>query len=253
MKKLLLTGSKGYVGTNLMPFLKNYQVTEFDSFRSQGKWLDEFAEIADDFDVIVHAGALMQAGYDKPDLFWWNYETTCKLVDAYPDKHFIFFSSSMAVSPVNFYGWSKRCASDYVMVHSEMPCVVRPFTIYGNEENKIGRLSIVEQLVRGELPYIFHPCYRDFIHIEDICRAIVTIIEHQVTGLYDLGTGESTLMADVANWWRSPAPPVVTQTHPAWKNTTPTLLVADRTKLLSDYKPNIRIKDWIKNRWIFSI
>ena len=92
-----------------------YQVTEFDSFGSQGKWLDEFAEIADDFDVIVHAGALMQAGYDKPDLFWLNYETTCKLVDAYPDKHFIFFSSSMAVSPVNFYGWSKRCASDYVM------------------------------------------------------------------------------------------------------------------------------------------
>ena len=60
-------------------------------------------------------------------------------------------------------------------------------------------------------------------------------------------------MADVANWWSGPAPPIVTQTHPAWQNTTPALLVADRTKLLPDYQPNIRIKDWIKTRWIFSI
>ena len=121
--KILVTGSNGYVGKRVVKTLKTegHAVHGFD-VQAQGfeddllpqQWHDRYAsEVQPNrYDTIVHTGAIAQAHYREPDLFFWNVETTKILLNqAIRDvSRFVFCSTGMAIDPHNFYGWSKRCA-----------------------------------------------------------------------------------------------------------------------------------------------
>ena len=210
--KIMLTGSSGYIGSKIHAALNakgNAEVFTFDEFGDKGRWKQRFVrEFNQDFDWVIHAGAIMDPQYTDYDIFWWNYDCTTNIV-GYCQQHqsrLLFFSTCQAIEPHNHYAWTKRCASDYIESNLTDYCIVRPFVVFGDEYGRPSKLSAVAKIIRRELPVMFEPWIRDWIHVRDVIRAIVHIVENNISGAYDLGTGIGYTARELFERWGEPLP-----------------------------------------------
>jgi ADP-L-glycero-D-manno-heptose 6-epimerase len=124
------------------------------------------------------------------------------------------------LQPLNAYGWSKHLF-DRRVIRSIGRGVPAPpqwvglkfFNVYGpNEYHKAGMKSVVAQkyplAAAGEAVTLFdshHPDYpdggqkRDFIFVDDCVDVVNWLLGHpEVSGLFNLGTGEARTFADLA-------------------------------------------------------
>ena len=250
--KALLTGSKGYIGKHLESMLVIRYGMEnvdcFDVYGDTGDWIRQFADLnMRDYDTVIHAGAIRSPEYELPEIFWWNYWTTKQIVDVLncPETKFIFFSSCMAIEPVSHYGWTKQCSADLVERTLQNYAVIRPYNVYGREEGALNKYSPVWRLIRGELPYCFNPWVRDYIHVQDLCAGIVHIIENDLVGDYDLGTGQGVSTMELVELWDRYRPPIVGPGEDGWPRNALEMLVARSEKMLPDFQAKRDVKDWL--------
>ena len=207
--KILITGNRGYVGSHLQPMLESqgHTVEGFDLLSNLYPpgtcpiMLPEFIkELTYECDVIIHLGAQSDSQYTHPDIFRWNYEFTRDLVSGlHYNQRFIYFSSCMAINPTTHYGWSKRCAEDIIRAYRSKNIIFRPFNIYGGNEPE-NRHSIPQQLVDGDLEYVFSDITRDYIHVDDVCKKVLGAVKGWAVGTFEIGTGvgvKPTELADI--------------------------------------------------------
>lgn len=116
MKKILITGSKGFLGSNLLfslKFIEGCEIIEFD--KENGR--DELKSILKDIDFIFHLAGVNRP--EKPEDFTKNNtELTQFIVDCLLDyKNFvpIVFSSSTQAELDNEYGKSKLEAENHIL------------------------------------------------------------------------------------------------------------------------------------------
>ena len=92
--------------------------------------------------------------------------------------------------------------AEYFSHHYDMSMAgMRFFSVYqgygGNEEHKGEYANILAQfaddLANGRAPELYGDGTqtRDFTHVDDIVRGLVAAAEHELDGIYNLGTGES--------------------------------------------------------------
>jgi UDP-glucose 4-epimerase len=92
--------------------------------------------------------------------------------------------------------------AEYFSHHYDMTMAgMRFFSVYqgygGNEEHKGEYANILAQfaddLANGRPPEIYGDGTqtRDFTHVDDVVRGLVAAAEHELDGIYNLGTGES--------------------------------------------------------------
>lgn len=253
--RILLTGSNGYIGKHLESLLVivygKESVQGFDVCGDPALWKSSFDEeiLGKKFDVIIHAGAIRLPQYNQPDIWWWNYWCTKQIAD-HAKAHesttkFIFFSTCMAINPISFYGWTKQCGADYVSKTLDNHAIIRPFNVYGREEGTLNKYSPVWRLIRGELPYCFNPWIRDYIHVQDLCAGIVHIIRNDLTGDYDLGTGNGVSTMELVDLWDGQRPPIVGPGEEGWPENASEVLVARPEKMLPDFVPAHDVKKWL--------
>jgi nucleoside-diphosphate-sugar epimerase len=58
---------------------------------------------------------------------------------------------------------------------------------------------LIPSIIRNEVPYINIDHSRDFIHVDDLCNAIVMLIDKNEYGVIDIGTGISNKLVDIMN------------------------------------------------------
>jgi len=96
----------------------------------------------------------------------------------------------------------ERYAEYYNNFYDDLTCAgMRFFSVYqgygGNEAHKGEYANTVsqftEKIADGESPVLWGDGSqtRDFTHVDDIVRGLVTTAEHELAGVYNLGTGES--------------------------------------------------------------
>lgn len=107
----------------------------------------------------------------------------------------------------------ERYAEYYNNFYDDITCAgMRFFSVYqgygGNEEHKGEYANTVSQfadkIANGESPVLWGDGTqtRDFTHVDDIVRGLVTTAEHELAGVYNLGTGDAysfNEMADLIN------------------------------------------------------
>jgi nucleoside-diphosphate-sugar epimerase len=72
-------------------------------------------------------------------------------------------------------------------------CFMRLHTVYSDSPRKN---MFFDKLLSGTLEYVTDH-ERDFIHLDDVCKAIKILIESSYTGSLDIGTGATIKISDI--------------------------------------------------------
>ncbi|KDN53963.1 NAD-dependent epimerase/dehydratase family protein [Flavobacterium seoulense] len=210
--KIFITGASGFVGINLLEYLKSSHELKTLIVRYQP---DQTFEI--NADAVIHlagkAHDLKKVSHQH-DYYEANFELTRQLFDAFllsDTKVFIFMSTVKAVAdkvdeiltediipnPKTHYGIAKYQAEQYIL-SKELPegkrvYILRPCMIHGLG-NK-GNLNLLYQLVARGLPWPLGAFEnkRSFLSIENLCFVIKELIEsiEIPSGIYNVADDES--------------------------------------------------------------
>jgi nucleoside-diphosphate-sugar epimerase len=216
---IAVTGASGFVGGNLVPYLKqlNHNVLSFSRSNSfdysniDSNFLD-----SNNVDVIIH---LAGKAHDikktaKPsEYFEANTDLTISLFHEFLNSNgstFIYFSSIKAVTdkafspiteefnadPISIYGQSKLRAESYIQSIAIPPSkkvfILRPCMVHG-PGNK-GNLNLLYKLVSKSLPWPLGAFdnLRSFCSIDNILFIINELIEREdiLSGVYNVADDE---------------------------------------------------------------
>lgn len=142
MKKVLITGTNGFIGSQLKNELENlghkvYELNE-DYFDLDSWYSELYVSIRRiDYDVIFHVGACSDTLEQNVNyMMIRNYESTKILTDYSKEKNIPIIYSSSAANygtnnhyPSNLYGWSKYAGEGYVISNGGI--ALRYFNVYG--------------------------------------------------------------------------------------------------------------------------
>jgi nucleoside-diphosphate-sugar epimerase len=108
------------------------------------------------------------------------------------------------LEPRSFYGAAKNAArsgcEEYVRETRLSLAWGRIFFVYGPHE-PLPRLvpSIVSSLLKGEVARCTHgEQMRDYLHVHDVAHAFVTLLEKDISGPVNVGSGQAVKVRDIA-------------------------------------------------------
>ena len=220
--KILITGIHGFVGSNLVEYLKSEnEIYGLDIVTNEKSgvvktFLWDELDAMPEFDAIIHLAGKAHDTKNKAaaDVYFQvNTGLTQKIFDYFQAsgaKKFVFFSTAKAAadrvegvltedvvpSPVGPYGESKIKAEEYIL-SKELPSgkqvyIFRPCMIHG-PGNK-GNLNLLYNVVRKGIPWPLGAFEnrRTFTSIENMCFAVNGVLTKDVeSGLYNMGDDEA--------------------------------------------------------------
>jgi len=216
MRKVIITGSKGFIGKNLIDEIKDdFEILEInEDIFENNDWTNNLLTTLNKFspDVIFHIGACSDTlEQDVNYMMTRNYESTKIMSDyCYVFNCKMIYSSSAAnygtnnLYPSNLYGWSKYVAEQYVIKNGGI--ALRYFNVYGPLEDHKGKMSSVayqmlEKQKEGHKIEIFpNNPQRDFVYIKDVVNANLYALDHYYrlnSKWYEVGSGDSRTFEDV--------------------------------------------------------
>jgi len=224
MKKILITGNSGYIGSHLTKILTEQNVYELygldkdvpkigitnfvvEDIRNSGEWI--YADI--EFDCVVHLAAEVAVGRSvlNPTLYYLtNTLGTLNVLKNLKFKRFVHASTGSAGPMNNPYGISKRGAEDVVRQFcTEQNIPYTTFRFYnvtgtdGIEPTNVDGLmwNLMNAQKTGEFN-LFGDDYntedgsaiRDYTHVNEICYSVIKGIEYSSNQIENLGHGVGT-------------------------------------------------------------
>ena len=226
-KTVLITGSKGFIGSRLTALLKaagshiieadlkcGVDVTNFENLSSLGR-----------FDVAVHLAGLSYVpdSYERPlNFFRTNVDSTFNVLELcrkyrasmvlsssyiYGHPNFLPINEDHPRSGFNPYAQTKIMCEDACEAyhkHFKVPVVVaRPFNIYGpGQPDQFLIPTIINQYKTGKVVLKDSRPKRDFIHVDDVASAFARMAEFVLNSearynVFNLGSGISYSIAEI--------------------------------------------------------
>jgi len=217
MKDILITGSTGFVGQNLLPYLalnelNTIGVSRNTTFDNCITYNDLNNAVWSNAIAMVHlAGKAhdLKKTSDDAAYFEVNTELTKRLFDQFLKSDcetFIYMSSVKAVSdqadsiltenvipnPITVYGKSKLAAEEYILSkkipENKRVYILRPCMIHG--PNNKGNLNLLYSFISKGIPYPFgkYNNSRSFVSVENLCFIINELINNDKieSGIYNI-------------------------------------------------------------------
>jgi|TARA_R110002049_G_scaffold103286_2_gene249475 ADP-L-glycero-D-manno-heptose 6-epimerase len=208
--KVLLTGSKGFIGENLLNKFKKlkWYVWEInvDESTNEAPEYAHLENIIKQCDGIFHVGAISDTTlHDCNKMLYYNYTLSKDIFDLARkyDKKVIYSSSAATYGlgdglPTNIYGWSKKLAEEYGLKSCEKFVALRYFNVYGPGEYHKGKMASVAYQAYKKQSFTLFPTkpLRDFIYIDDVVEANLAAFKLD-RGIFDVGYGEPALFEDL--------------------------------------------------------
>lgn len=234
---ILLTGSEGFIGQHLFNFLKvNHKVICLD--KKTGNDLLT-CDLKYNVDLVIHLAGLsgVRDSLDRPTEYWeQNVIAGQRLFDYFKDTRILYASSSTAHEPwKNPYAMSKYSLEQ---IAPENSVGMRFTTVYGPNAREN---MLIPRILRNDVPYINTNHSRDFIHVDDLVRAIDSLIKSNIKGITDIGSGRTNNLIELVDYFRIDCKRVVGNAFERLDN------LADNTLLNTiGWSPKIDLYNYIK-------
>ena len=219
--KIVLTGSSGYLGSNLMLSLsKSHDVMPVSLVSDDIDNLDEKL-ISFGPDVVIHCGWGLGNSYkDVSDINQIeNISTGCRLIKAISklkNVTFVGFGSFSEYgtihdpaketdieSPVNFYGVSKNSfrvvSKNFCQKMNHKWLWIRPCFVYGKNDVSTRLIPRVFESCLRKIKITLNSCssVADYLYIDDFCSAVEHLLISETTGVYNVCSGKTHTVRDV--------------------------------------------------------
>jgi len=230
MKKVLITGNSGYIGSHLSKMLRtDYEIYGLDINPSQYPVTDHYQlninklfNIDMEFDAVIHLAALVNVSESERmpiQYYITNLNGTMNVINKVKTKNFIFASTGAAQDCESAYGISKRAAEDvvreYCTQHNTKDYTIfRFYNVIGSDgfapTNPDGLMyNLMKAHETGEFT-IFGTdinsydgtCVRDYVHVNEICDALRSAIEKPSNQIECLGHGVGHSVRDIVNLYK---------------------------------------------------
>jgi UDP-glucose 4-epimerase len=231
MKKILITGNSGYIGSHLTNLLKDkYEIYGLDIVDPQVPVWHKKSDIRflfkmeneNKFDCVIHLAALVNVGDSEKNPYNYyntNLNGTMNVLNAVKTHNFIFASTGAAVQCESAYGISKRaaedCVSEYCNKNNINYTMFRFYNVIGSQgikpTNPDGLFyNLIKAIDTGSFTLYGRDydtpdgtCIRDYIHVMEICNAIKKAIENPSNNIENLGHGVGTSVSEIITLFKS--------------------------------------------------
>jgi len=286
MKSALITGSSGFVGRHMHRELvdRGYAVVDVDLIDG-GDALVTFKHSDRRFDLVVHAaatapyrsaidnipGTFVQDMQLDSAMFNWAIRTR--------QYHVLYISSSAAYPievqnldrvvkltedeidldfpelPDGNYGWTKLTGER--MARAARACdipvtVVRPFSGYGEDQSPNWPFGAFVQRIRnGESPVKIWGSSsqtRDWIHISDVVKGALAVVDAATDEPVNLCTGQATAMGDLVDMMMNVAGYSASEQRYLVDKTAPMGVmnrVGDPSRMYEYYEPKVTLEEGV--------
>ena len=195
--KILLTGSDGFIGKHLHNHLtKKYKLINIDKISGYDLLTCDLHYQAD---LVIHLAGLsgVRDSLNNPEEYWkQNVIASQRVFDFFSDTRILYASSSTAWEPWrNPYAMSKYSIEQ---IAPENSLGMRFTTVYGPNAKPD---MLIPRILRNDVQYINTNHKRDFIHIDDLIRAIDLLMIENVKGVIDIGTGHTHELVDLVDYF----------------------------------------------------
>jgi GDP-4-dehydro-6-deoxy-D-mannose reductase len=224
MTKILVTGSTGFIGKQLISRFNSSQFEIINLDHSHGEISDQFTWVSlPRVDIVIHLAAktfVPDSWINPQDFLKVNFQgTACAL--EYCRKHnakLIFLSSyvygepkflpipeSAEIKATNPYGLSKILAEElcefYTTLYNLDVTILRPFNVYGPGQNSNFLIPfIIQQAMYGKKIIVkdLEP-KRDYIYVDDLVNFIFEAVNARLKGIniFNVGTGVSHSVGEI--------------------------------------------------------
>jgi UDP-glucose 4-epimerase len=183
--------------------------------------INNLKDYNEQFDTVIHLAALVNVGEsvrEPTSYYLTNLLGTINVLGQLKFDNFIFASTGAAVGAASPYGISKRAAEDVVTHYCTQQR--KEYTIF-RFYNVIGSTGFAPTNVDGlfynlnqaELTGSFQlhgtdyntkdgTCVRDYVHVNEICYALVTAIEQPANALENLGHGNGWTVKEIVELYK---------------------------------------------------
>jgi len=221
MKKVLITGSSGFLGQHLLKIAPgNTHLTAQYFHNNPGDEIGNIRLFQADFtkapwelvqkmrpDIIIHTAAM--AEIDECESYpaqarKMNITVTSQLADLAEllGCRFIFISSDVVFDgkrggyneedqphPINVYAETKTAAEQYILQNNSRAVIIRPALFYGPSFNARPSFTevMLQRLRNGQKVNTFIDQYRSPISVRDLAHAIWELVDHDYCGLLHVG------------------------------------------------------------------
>ncbi len=232
MKKILITGNSGYIGSHLSNMLlkkggyelhgldKQKPQVQLHKFHYQDIQDDKF-NINEHYDCVIHLAAEVAVGRSvkNPTLYYTtNIQGTLNVLKNISTNRFVHGSTGSAGPMNNPYGISKRCAEDVVWQHcieNNLPFTTfRFYNVTGSDGiNPTNPDGLMWNLMNAQKTGVFNlfgddyntedgSAVRDYTHVNEICVALISAIEESTNQIENLGHGVGTTVKEMIDLYK---------------------------------------------------
>lgn len=234
MKKILITGNSGYIGSHLSQILiknsalelhgldKDQSTVMLKKFFGQNITISSKWNIDEEYDCIIHMAAEVAVGRSvfNPILYYQtNTIGTLNILTNIKTKNFIFASTGSAAGMNSPYSISKKAAEEIVDQYCKEHNI--PFTIF-RFYNVVGSDGILPTNTDGLMWNLINAkttgkfnlfgddyntrdgsCVRDYTHVNEICHAVMQAIDSSTNQIENLGHGVGTTVKEMIEIFKS--------------------------------------------------
>lgn len=178
--KVLITGSEGFIGKNLISHLQekeNIDIIKFD----KNDDFDVIEKNIDNIDFIFHFAGVNRP-QKKEEFYEGNSDLTKKIVDLIKDKNIpLLITSSIQASLDNDYGKSKKIAEDYIKDNLKKYYIYRLHNVFGKwcRPNYNSVIATFCHNIANDLEITIDDENKELelIYIDDIIEEFIRILE----------------------------------------------------------------------------